>query len=318
MVVDDIDETYESGHVKYPKVRALGTAEVAGIFDNIDDTIYISEKFDGANVQFRLMGGELIMGSRNQKVSVNGVGHCQFIGLTHVWDKFGFDPSQLNPDYIYYGESMNRHTIDYGDNVPPFIGFDILDKTTGRFLPPPEIQTEYELLDLYCTNTLWSGPPDEKIISDIDGWNELELKSTFGDTTVEGLVIKNYDRLSHYGRPLFAKVVNEKFREVKNIPKPKVDYSAEYDIMKKYCTAARLNKVVATIIECGDTVDDMTVMPVLFNLMVDDILAEHILDIRRDVKSINFASLNKLVGQRTARLLQNYFKDMAAMPGSDK
>ncbi len=248
------------------------------------------------------------MGSRNQKVSVNGGGHCQFIGLTHVWDKFGFDPSQLNPDYIYYGESMNRHVVHYNDEVPPFIGFDILDRTTGRFIMPEAMIKEFTRLYLSYAESV-------RIDRDFEFNQVSEIKSVYGPT-VEGIVIKNYDRLNQFGRPLFAKIVNEQFKEVKKIPKPTVDNAGERAIVQQYCTAARLKKVISIIEDSGVAwVVDMSAMPRVFNLMIDDILAEHILDIRRDVKSINFAALAKLVGAKTARLLQNYFKDNAISAG---
>ena len=127
----------------------------------------------------------------------------------------------MNQEYIYFGECMVSHTIRYDlDNTPPFIGLDIMvhiENVKGEsfgLLSRESKVKEFERLGLPVIPILWEGQVSKLNVEKLE---KFITKSNYGTTQMEGIVIKNYERLNRWGRPVFAKIVTEHFREINKI-----------------------------------------------------------------------------------------------------
>lgn len=291
-------------HVKYPKLRRVATTEMEGIFDYDNDIIYIQEKVDGGNFQFQITDdGQIIFGSRRIKLDE---GTSSFIAIPYILDKFNnCENCEWYPGYIYYGESMQKHTLEY-KNTPPFIGFDILDKKTGKFLCPDDAKIMFQMAGLPFIKEV--ARMTAKDAREIDSFLDFVGRSSYGYIEMEGVTIKNYDRLNKYGRPYFAKCTTEKFQEKNrevfgdngNTPK-KTQLSK---IVEMYCTPTRIDKQIHAIKNEGREID-MSIMPELYKRVGDDIVSEEILEIAKDLHVLDFKKFYKYVAGKCARHLKD-------------
>lgn len=140
---------------KYPKIHQLGHEDIKDIFSNPEDIIRIEEKVDGANFRFMLKEGKLLFGSRTQ-----GLGY-EDVEIGGNWKrcieyiKKNINRKELNnlPPIIICGECMVQHSIAYDwERVPPFLGFDIMDLTSGQFIPNKDVI--FEKLNLPTVKTI--------------------------------------------------------------------------------------------------------------------------------------------------------------------
>lgn len=105
---------------------------------------------------------------------------------------------------VWYEDTRYKHTIFY-DNLPSFdIVFDV--ERDGRFLNFTEKMNfcaDYGLNrspSIFCGRTSY-----EELLRYLP--NLLNVQSIFGQSKIEGIVIKNYDK------QLFGKIVNPEFEE---------------------------------------------------------------------------------------------------------
>lgn len=111
---------------KYKKIRTLGHRENENIFTVNDDKIIIQEKLDGSNFRFWREGDKLIFGSRNVN-NLDKNNHQFSATINYLKEKIDVD--KLDPDIIYIGEAMKKHSINYDwGNIPKFIGYDVVYK----------------------------------------------------------------------------------------------------------------------------------------------------------------------------------------------
>jgi hypothetical protein len=226
----------------------------------------------------------------------------------------------LNPYFVYFGEDLSHpHTVKYG-KAPPFLGFDIMalppegsvaaEKGGPAFLSTAAKRREFERLGLPFIepHAVLTNPKSEDL--------EQFLKLTSYDTKLpEGIVIKNYERLNGWGRPLFAKIVNDDFKEVnkavwKGIKRMS---NVEREIATTYVTQARVAKAVARLIESAIWTGParMEMMPVLYKAVVHDILEEEVITLMEKYKQFNYDFLCKEVAAKTAVALKNLIAGQA-------
>ena len=128
---------------KYIKIRALGTEETDGIFNG---KVVVQEKVDGANFSFFVEDNKLTFASRNM-VMVDKKNSDNWKAMLPVTEAFNQHKDKFNPNYLYVGESTQRHTISYMD-IPNFIGYDIWNEETESFLDWKEAKKEFESIGL--------------------------------------------------------------------------------------------------------------------------------------------------------------------------
>lgn len=296
---------------KYTKIRILGDEENKDIFSNPKDEIVIQEKVDGANFRFYITKeGKIIFGSRARQLTSDegdetnvekNFRRCVEL-IRQKWERVKDIAPNLS-HLIFYGECMVKHTMDYDwEKMPPYLGFDIYDTKTGKYLDYKDIEI------IFCENLKVEIVPLIKIckakdIAKIDDSSVPESKYvaiSSKDRQSEGIIFKNYSK------QLMAKYVREKFKEknkkVFGGGKKWAKTDDEY-FVAVYCTNARIDKCIFKLVDEGNKLD-MTIMGTLLNMVYKDIWEEHWNEISFSKKKIDLLNLKKLVSLRCLEVLK--------------
>ena len=264
----------------------------------------MTEKVDGANFSFYVENDILYFCSHNQnltdsdQIAKTGIPKG-WKGITPILESWKHDPTMFNPDLYYYGESMQKHTISY-DNIPDFVGFDILDINDDKFLDWNTVKRLFEKLGLEFIHVICELDTNKEIT--IDYLKFLYQKSAYKGGLAEGIVIKQYDT------QLMAKIVDDEFKEKNrkvfgDSESKKEKLSNEQKILDVYGTPARIKKIIHKLHDEGNEIE-MQMMQILFNRVVEDILEEEIIEIYHNYSGINFKILNNLVSKRCVSILK--------------
>jgi len=291
--------------IKYPKIKILGDKSNEGIL-TIPGKVVVEEKIDGANFGFYVKDNILYFCSHNQnltdseQIEKTGIpkNWRAIISILESWKK---DPLMFNPDLYYYGESMQKHTIGY-DNIPGFIGFDILDLVSEKFLNQELCEDYFKQLNLPFINII--AEIDVQNVT-IDYLKSLYQKSAYRNNSAEGIVIKRYDNQQ------MAKIVDDSFKE-----KNKKVFGGEYPrkqtiedkIVDIYITDARIEKIIYKLHDEGHELE-MVMMKILYKYVISDFLEEEILELYKNYNSIDFKNLNKVVSKKCPSILKKVIMD---------
>lgn len=280
--------------MKYPKIKIIGDEENKDLLTNPDDEIVIEEKIDGGNFRFMVTDGRYIFGSRTQELGEDKQEEkawARCIGYIKRLMKHG----DYN-HYIFYGECCIRHSTPYDfDKIPPFLGFDIYDLRTHRFLSYIDAKNMYESVNLYFVpviGTVKAGELKQYADSDVP-------KSMYYDGQAEGVVFKNYTT------QVFAKYVTLSHREIatKVFGGSKKWATNDTDrILAMYCTNPRIDKKVYELIHEGNKLE-MTLMKQLPTRVFLDICDEHYHDILSRNNKIDVGELRKGIAKRCLHVL---------------
>lgn len=291
---------------KYKKVKRLGESDNRDIMNG---TVEETEKVDGGNFSFYLgADDELVFRSHYKIIPVSEYGtkawknfnDCmEYIKGIHAGEQAGMP---FDKWYIYFGECMSSHTLNYGI-MPPFIGYGVFD---------PRNQTYYGNWEYHFKSRDIPTPEriiheDTSILTDEYIESRMKLPSAFGTSGVirEGIVLKNY------GNQQFAKVVNDDFREQNRAVFGGNEQRKESDtrkIVEKYCTPARIDKSIFTIRDEQGMSIGMEMMMRLPAMVQFDILEEEIGAIYKKYKFINFKEYKKLIGPKCVEQLKHRIK----------
>lgn len=296
-------------YIKYTKIRHLGDKETLGLLTE-KGKVVVQSKIDGANFMFWVdNSGLLHFGKRSSELSLKESYDRTKI-KEHAWkavpvvqEKFNECSERFKTTLLYYGESMQTHTLHYNDDMSGFIGFDVYSLETMEFLDWKIAKQEFENLGLPFINVHIE--KEAKDIS-IDELNKLITKSPYRNDGDEGIVIKRYDMKNIYGRPLFGKIVLDDFKEknrqkfvgVKNVN------TDEVAIVNLYGTEARIVKIIHKLHDDGYEIE-MPLMKLLFKEVTKDILEEEILTIYEEQKSINFKTFEGLIANKCQKVLKD-------------
>lgn len=297
---------------KYPKIFALGHEENAEIFNNPDDLIWVEEKIDGTNIRIFIHDGKITFGSHKRELDENPEKFFIRI-LEYINYKLkGKDLSKYN-NYILYGEGCIKHTINYDwDKIPPFLGFDILDCNTNRFLKPKDASLIFESLGftfvpiLNLELNILTAKTASFFLSELNDEKLPQSKYYLG--SVEGLVFKNYNKEID----IFAKYVSTKFKEKNEdafgVSKKKARTRDENNnnelFISTYATNARIDKGIFALIEDGNILD-MKLMHKLPKYIMDDIWEENWKELINSNYIFDFKDLRQKISKRCLNVLKN-------------
>jgi hypothetical protein len=286
---------------KYHKLRILGHLENKGILSDPEDTIIIEEKIDGANFRFMIKDGDIIFGSRTQQLEHNSGGNWKRC-IEYIKDRFENKETKFCEGYIYYGECCVKHTMSYNwEEIPPFLGFDILSLKTGRwlgFVKRTSMFTDAALKIVPFIKKIKA--KDMEQLTDKDVPVSKYASPSSEDQQAEGIVIKNYPK------QLMAKYVREKFKEQNRTAfGGGKKFAADDDsrIVAAFCTNARIDKALFKLIDDGHKLD-MPLMQYLPKAVTEDIYEEHWKDICFSSWSVNFKSIRKKITTRCLNVLK--------------
>ena len=229
----------------------LGHKALKGFWEA--DFIYVTEKIDGSQFSFGVTeDGELHCRSRRQQIVLGAPGMFK-AGVDMAMDVAA--QGMLYEGWTYRGEYLSKpkHNTMVYDRVPKgnVILFDI-DKGDQDYMTPDEIADIAESLDLEAVPILavFDTKPSLDQIKKL-----LDIQSVLGGGTIEGVVLKNYNRFGEDKKVLMAKMVSEDFIErhssswKKRNPSRK-DFIA--GLTEGLATEARWMKAVQHLREAGE------------------------------------------------------------------
>ena len=253
----------------YPKIYIVGHKLVDGIFDGV---VEITEKVDGSQFSFANIGGKLVCRSKRTEIDLAQPPKlfAKAVKTATQLHECGFLPL----DVVFRAEAMMapRHNVIRYDRAP-FGGMVLFDVMVGleRYLRHDDIMAWGRELNIEVVPLIYSGE-----IGGLDQLNELlERNSFLGGAKVEGIVIKNYDKFGQDGKPLFAKLVSEQFKERhQNQIRGERPKSKIVDLFTSYRTEARWQKAVQRLDEEGKLQGSPRDIPLLFKEVNRDVVDE--------------------------------------------
>lgn len=228
----------------YPKVLALGHRYIETILQG--ETI-VEEKIDGSQFNFGKIDNRLYIRSRGADINPDYPMGMFKEGVEHLLSV----KDELLEGIFYHGEYLQkpRHNIlNYG-RIPEnhIMIFDIEDKYGN---PVQDYSLKVQLAKAIGLETVPLITRNVKATDDIK--QLLERDSVLGNTKIEGIVIKNYMRLTPDGKYMVGKFVSEKFKEKKKVSVKEGSGKTMIDrLVDELKTEARWNKAVQHLREEG-------------------------------------------------------------------
>lgn len=297
---------------KYTDVIRYGHSSTNGVIQE-GDYITITEKIDGANASFRLddtnpLGVSCY--SRNQPLTKENT-----LGGFYNWVEEYIVPikDKLNPNYIYYGEWLNKHKIIYKDECyKKFYMFSIWNESLElqQYVSDEIVKAEAIKLNILQPQYFYEGKyiSFEHIMSFV-GKSNMTLEPNTG----EGEVVKNVSYFDRYNRQVFVKLVSDKFAEVQKqkLPKnPNVNLK-EVEVVKSVLTSARISKLMYKLVDEGLLKEDYSIenmgeiLKALGNRVYDDIMKEE----SELFEEYEQDSIKRTIGKNTPNVVKLVLKE---------
>lgn len=291
--------TQESTQKKYNSILRHGKS---GTHETVKDGEYVViwEKLDGANSAFCLSkdGTEVLCFSRNKQLDE----HDGLRGF-YQWVQKNVKKERLMKNYIYFGEWLVKHKIDYGENANQFYLFDVFNKVSNEFVSETRVCLEGNSLKVKTAPVLADGIVGkdftlEEIVA-MAGKSKLAV-----DGKGEGIVIKNYSHKHKDGSQVFTKVVTKEFQESNGV-KAKVTKTSDAitDFIQQFLTEARVEKMLNKLVDEGklcenyDITDMGTILKELGSSVADDIIKEE--------SDVLFKVLKQRIGKNVPSVVRN-------------
>ena len=235
--------------------------------------IVVWEKLDGANASFKREGDTIRTFSRNQELTGE-----DGLGGFRKWVLENIKVEDLVEGYIYFGEWMNRHKINYGEHEKKFFLYDVYDVEAEKYLGIDTILSESNHLNLTLAPIFYTG----EFVS------EEHLQSFVGKSLLapdgigEGVVVKDYNYFDKHGHQHFTKIVSKHFQEISGVKykemKSKPDIVTQF--IENTVTNARIEKMLYKLVDEGHlkedfAIEDMgTILKLLGNSVFEDVMKE--------------------------------------------
>lgn len=251
----------------YPKIYNLGHKYLENLFD---EAVQIEEKVDGSQFSFgRTLEGTLFYRSKGREL---------FAPVTDFLFKAAVEyvtsiANKLPMGYTYRGEVLcrQRHNTLAYDRTPShnIIIFDI-DKGEENYVQYDEKVRLAKELDLETVPLLHFGK-----VNDFQELKQfLSINSILGGATVEGMVIKNYNRFGIDKKTVMGKWVREEFKEANGVGFRKANPTTSdvlVDLIQMYKSPIRWEKAVNHYREDGKLLDDLKDIGPLIGVICKDV-----------------------------------------------
>ena len=228
----------------YPKVHAVGKMDVSDLF--LDDVL-VEEKVDGSQISFGRYNFDGVLRIRSHGALIDRVIPGMFKRAVETVESLAND---LHEGWTYRGEyiAKPKHNVSKYSRIPAggIIIYDI-QHSNECYLTADQVKEECFRLGLEMVPVLFTG----KITSSDQLKGLLEYNSILGGTKIEGVVIKNYKRMTRDGKVMMGKYVSEQFKESAKRPAGKEVTDILSDLILEYKTEARWQKAVQHLREDG-------------------------------------------------------------------
>ena len=235
--------------------------------------IVVTEKVDGSNGSFRIDDTDIGMSVYSRKVTLNE--HFTLNGF-YNWVRDNVKKEDLNTDFIYYGEWLTSHHVQYKQEAyKQWYGFSIWSVSREMYIPHDEMEAEFKRLGLNMVKVLYKG----EFIS----FEHLKQFVGISDIAIdkgEGIVIKMLEP-NKFGNVQYSKIVAPEFAEVmKQKPAKSCETSPLKEAVNMCINEARVRKLVLKlqdheVLKRGLTIKDMgVVLKAIGGLLYEDTIKE--------------------------------------------
>lgn len=203
----------------YPRVPHVSASSAATSDDRLlapreldallGTEVVVEEKLDGMGIMLWLSGQVVDVGTRGGAGTVDRSGER---GRIRAWAARHSDliGSVLGETRTLYGEWLRRHHAVTYDRLPSvFVGFDVLDRSSGAFLVPADRDVLLAEMGVCAPPVCFRG-----ILGSLDHLFALLGKSAYGTDQAEGLVVRTADGAD----PRVAKFVDPRWQGIGTFP----------------------------------------------------------------------------------------------------
>jgi hypothetical protein len=250
---------------------------------------YIQEKIDGSQITFMKENNKLIFFNKGKKITDdNKVFRKAIIMLNN--NRYLID--NINENYIYHGEAVCniQHNVAKYNRTPKyyFILYDIVDKTTTKYINPNIVTNEAVRLGLEMVPILYYNEdpnisPYEKCKELMNDIESDKLTSILGGQP-EGIVLKHHNFINK-GKSVSTKqkYVSDQFKESHKMKKIIIKRSEKEFIEELgllYATNARFHKAYQHLRDANELQNDKNDIFKLINELDKDLEKEYIDEIK--------------------------------------
>ena len=298
---------------KYHSIVRLGHRDSFGALHE-GANISIQEKIDGACASYSKVGEEVKAFSRNLELSAENT-----LGGFYEWVQDNIHHSDILDNVVYFGEWTNPHRVKYEGLEKRFFLYDIYDLEKEEYLHSSVVKEEAERIGLFLAPVFYEGEYiSHEHIESFVGKTMLD-GSLNGETMGEGVVIKNFDYRSKYGKQVFVKDVSDKFSEIhQGKVKVKKEDSEEKIFAMKTVTKNRVDKIMRKLQDEGHLSDilDLSEMG-MYLKTANPIILSDILSEESDMLSEDFdeKELSRSVSKMTPKLIREFVTDSQKVKG---
>ncbi|MBD3350499.1 MAG: hypothetical protein GF364_03335 [Candidatus Lokiarchaeota archaeon] len=237
----------------FPKIFAIGTKYIQDIWK---DEVEITEKLDGSQLVFgRDSEGELRIRSKGkklffeapEKMFAEGVDYVNSIADRIPNNTYFYCEYLKNPKHntLVYNRIPKNHLVLFGVST----GKDCFESNHSELL------RWSDKLEIDCVPLLYRGMVTWEILPFLK--ELLQIESYLGGPTIEGVVIKNYNRSIIIGGQVLplavGKFVSESFKERHNKEWKKQSGKGKWkEFCESFRTEARWNKAIQHLKEKGE------------------------------------------------------------------
>lgn len=198
----------ETSWHSYPSVYALGHKALENL---LDDAVIVEEKVDGSQFSFGVFDGEIRCRSKGQQLYLEAPEALFALAVEEVK---ALAP-RLRDGWTYRGEYLQKPKhggLKYARiPVHHVILFDI-NPAHEEYLSYDDKRAEADRIGLEVVPCMYSGRLNDA--GGLDFFRSLlDRVSVLGDTTIEGVVVKNYARFGRDKKALMGKYVSERHKE---------------------------------------------------------------------------------------------------------
>lgn len=174
----------------FPSIPGVDDAP-ASLFDG--GHLWLQEWVDGGLLRFQLQDDGLLLFGNDERVFDPGavpVGYrCAVRNVREAFDRDGLRAAADDPaSVVFYGVAPRYERVAYDWNrTPAFLGFDVWNAATGKFLPPDAVERTFERLGLTPLNAV----AKEARATDFDPGSYTVPASNWRDGPAAGVLVRN-------------------------------------------------------------------------------------------------------------------------------
>ena len=298
---------------KYQKVRQMGMREVADIFDG---PVEITEKLDGSQFAFGIVGGELQYRSKGRQIPRHSVAESDLFYNTVTYVEAIAEAGLVPEEFWFYGEAFKspKHSTLRYNRIPRnhFALWAATGVAQQDWFPYGGLQTFADAMEVELVQhiPLNNNASPQAILNFLASKPESQLGGQ-----VEGVVIKNYAK-EHYERDdhhyvMCAKYVSEAFKEVheKSWNRENTGKGKWTVFQEQFRTEQRWHKAIQHLAENGN----LTGSPKDIGNLLQEVQRDIGMECKEEIKTFLWREFGKDLLRNSTRGLPEWYKEQIAL-----